>query len=159
VAFVLEGDSLDPYLPYAIMTAESGMDPTVTSPAGARGLMQLMPEVAARVHAQRFPDRPFHVEDLDKGPYNAALGTTLLASLHRRYRERLGSQVPPEAALPLVIAAYNAGEEAVDRWLAAAPRPFEPDAFSQDIPWTETRRYVARVLGYLSGYHRTYDPR
>ncbi len=159
VAFVLEGESLDPYLPYAIMTAESGLDPTVTSPAGARGLMQVMPEVGARLHALRFPDRPYRTEDLGKGPYNAALGTTLLATLHRRYRERLGPGAPPEAVLPLVIAAYNAGEEAVDRWLEGTSRPFEPDAFAEDIPWTETRRYVARVLGYLAGYHRTYDPR
>jgi soluble lytic murein transglycosylase-like protein/TolA-binding protein len=151
VAEVLAGSDLDPYLPYAIMTAESAMDPAVVSPAGARGLMQLMPEVGGRLHAERFPDRPFDPDSLTLGAYNAALGTLELRRLHEHYRA-LGYR----ETLPMVIAAYNGGQAAVDRWLeAAGPNP-ALDAWAEDISFSETRRYVRRVLGVLRAYHRGY---
>ncbi|MFH1468872.1 MAG: tetratricopeptide repeat protein [Pseudomonadota bacterium] len=151
VAEVLAGSDLDPWLPYAIMTAESAMDPEVVSPAGARGLMQLMPEVGARLHAERFPDRPYSPDLLTLGAYNAALGTSELRRLHEHYRA-LGYV----ETLPMVIAAYNGGQAAVDRWLeAAGPEP-ALDVWAEDISFSETRRYVRRVLGVLMAYHRGY---
>lgn len=140
---------LDPLLPYAIMNAESGLDPSVTSPAGARGLMQLMPALAKTLAVDRVAD--FAVDDLYRAGVNARLGTTELGLLHARFRN---AAVQPN--LPLVIAGYNGGAEAVERWLgtyAAAP---DADRFAEDISFTETRRYVRRVLGYLMGYRRVY---
>ena len=71
------------------------------------------------------------------------------------YRE-LGYPRP----LPMVIAAYNGGQDAVDRWLdeagAETPEALDLDAWAEDIPYGETRRYVRRVLGYLMAYHRMY---
>ena len=151
VSHTLEGTGLDPYLPYAIMTAESAMKPEVTSLAGARGLMQLMPEVGERVHEQLFPDRPFHADDLYLGSYNAALGSAELLRLYRYFHEA-GFSDP----LPLVIAAYNGGADAVDRWLEAQGEGVPMDVFCENIGYSETRRYVGRVLGYLWTYHRTY---
>ncbi len=136
---------LPPGLPYAIMTAESNLDPTVTSPAGARGLMQLMPALGVALHPELYPDRAYDPDDLYRGPYNASLGTTELASLQRRVGSRLLT-----SGLPAVIAGYNGGADAVTRWTAAPPVAF--DAFAEDISFTETRAYVRRVLGTLQRY-------
>ncbi|MFT5458772.1 MAG: soluble lytic murein transglycosylase-like protein, partial [Myxococcota bacterium] len=102
---------LDPLVPYGIMTAESALDPSVTSIAGARGLMQLMPVEAGRVHAELY-ERPYDAIDLYSAPYNASLGT---AELGGKARSLDGVLVGP--SLPAAIAAYNGGETAVRRWL------------------------------------------
>lgn len=138
-------------LPYAIMTAESALRPEVASPAGARGLMQLMPSLGAQLHPDRYGDSPYHPDLLFQPGYNAALGVDELVSLHRRFAD-----AGVEPALPLVIAGYNAGEDAVRRWLASYDTPPEPDRFAEDIGYTETRRYVKRVLGYLQTYRAAY---
>jgi soluble lytic murein transglycosylase len=148
---VLEGSTLDPYLPYAIMTAESALQPRVTSWAGARGLMQVMPELGAELHPLRYPDRPFDPSMLYEGAYNASLGTHELRRLHEHFVELGHSQT-----LPLVIAGYNGGMDSVDRWLGRVEGELELDAWAEDIPYSETRRYVRRVLGYLLRYHAAY---
>ena len=148
---VLEGSGLDPYLPYAIMTAESALQPGVTSWAGARGLMQVMPDLGATLHAQRYPDRPYDPSLLYQGAYNASLGTAELRRLH----EHFAAQGHPQT-LPFVIAGYNGGQEAVERWLSEVEGELELDAWAEDIAYGETRRYVRRVLGYLVAYHEAY---
>jgi soluble lytic murein transglycosylase-like protein len=164
VAAVAARHGLDPLLPYAIMQAESGLDPSVTSPAGARGLMQLMPAEGPRIHAvlsQTFSggsDWAFDADDLYLAPYNAGMGATELGMKH----ESLGATLTPvgrdaaHTSLPAVIASYNGGEAAVRRWLEAWPDPPPADAFAEDISFTETRQYVRRVLGHLMAYRWTY---
>lgn len=136
-------------LPYAVMNAESGLDPSVTSPAGARGLMQLMPKLAADLAKDRVPG--FHASELYRAGVNARLGTTELGLLSRRWER---AAVQPH--LPLVIAAYNGGADAVGRWLGGYATPPEIDEFAENISFAETRRYVRRVLGYLQQYRRVY---
>jgi soluble lytic murein transglycosylase len=138
-------------LPYAIMTAESALRPEVASPAGARGLMQLMPALGAELHPKRYGDSPYHPDLLFQPGYNAALGVDELTSLRARLAD-----AGVEPVLPLVIAGYNAGEAAVARWLDGYEQPPEPDRFAEDISYTETRRYVKRVLGYLQTYRIAY---
>ncbi|HHO52646.1 MAG TPA: tetratricopeptide repeat protein [Deltaproteobacteria bacterium] len=146
---------LDPAIAYGVMWAESLLQPQVTSAVGARGLMQLMPEVGGELHHELFPARPYDPDDLYLGPYNAALGTT---ELGQRLRSLDGTLDPDSA--PAVIASYNGGEEAVRRWLEEAevsPPPF--DAWSEDVGYTETRRYIKRVLGHVMSYRWLYgDP-
>jgi soluble lytic murein transglycosylase-like protein/TolA-binding protein len=142
---------LDPNLPYAIMTAESALQPTVSSPAGARGMMQLMPFVAERLHPSIFPNQPFNADDLFLSGYNVSLGTKELMTL----LDHLG-ELPLQHPLPLVIAGYNGGEEAVQRWMSLYDVPPEVAEFSDDIGYTETRRYNRRVLGYLMTYRYVY---
>lgn len=152
VAAVAAEHGLHPLLPYAIMNAESGLDPSVTSPAGARGLMQLMPALAAELAKDVLPG--FGADDLYRAGVNARLGTLELGLLNVRFRGR-GTQ----PTLPLVIAGYNGGGDAVDRWLGTYATPPRADRFAEDISFTETRRYVRRVLGYLMEYRRAYgDP-
>lgn len=152
VEAVAREQGLNPLLPYAIMNAESGLDPSVTSPAGARGLMQLMPALAEGLAKDRVPG--FGVDDLYLAGVNARLGTAELGLLHARFVR--GSIQP---ALPLVIAGYNGGGDAVDRWIGGYTSAPDADRFAEDISFTETRRYVRRVLGFLMEYRRVYGDR
>ena len=142
---------LPAHLPFGIATAESALKPWVTSPVGARGLMQLMPEVAEAIQPTVFGEQAFHPDDLYRPGVNAALGIAELGQLHEQFAGRLDGP-----ALPAVIAGYNGGPEAVERWLSAYDTPPEPDRFAEDIGYTETRRYVRRVLGYLQTYRYVY---
>ncbi len=149
VRAVADSLGLPPLLPYAIMNAESGLDPSVTSPVGARGLMQLMPDLATGLAKDDLAG--FVIDDLYRAGVNARLGTKELGLLHRTFSNR---RVSP--ALPLVIAGYNGGAPAVERWLAGYPTAPAADQFAEDIGYTETRRYVRRVLGYYMQYRRVY---
>lgn len=105
----------------AVIKAESAFNPDALSPAGARGLMQLMPDTAAlhgvtNIHAPRD---------------NIEGGVRHLRLLLDRFRGNL----------PLVVAAYNAGAEAVVRYQGVPP-------------YQETQQYVQRVLQYREAYRR-----
>jgi soluble lytic murein transglycosylase len=134
---------LPPWLPFAIMKAESAFDARATSVTNARGLMQIMPAECGRLHAAAALPGDCDPDDLYTAPYNALLGTT---ELGLKSMSLTGTLTPDH--LPAVIASYNAGEEAVRRWFDEGI-PTEADAFSESIPFTETRRYVRTVLGYL----------
>lgn len=136
---------LDPYLVTALIREESAFSPTALSRAGARGLMQLMPETAARVAAETNIANP---PDLDTPGVNIALGTHYLARLHGEFG----------GDLVLTIAAYNAGPYAVRRWLNDAHPIQDPETFVEDIPYPETQRYVKRVLGSYDRYRSLYGP-
>lgn len=145
---------IPPLLPYAIMWAESRMTPDVTSIAGARGIMQLMPEEAERLHTEvlQLPG-PFDSDRLFLAPYNALLGITLLGEKLAAY----DGQLTPHA-LPAAIAAYNGGSDAVTRWLSAYEAlPVDAARFSEDVGYTETRRYVRSVLSYLRTWEQVYE--
>jgi hypothetical protein len=104
---------IQPILVAAIVEAESEFNPRAVSRRGARGLMQLMPETATSLRVSDTFD-----------PYeNIEGGVRHLRRLMDRYRGNL----------PLVLAAYNAGEQAVMVYRGVPPYP-------------ETRRYVSRIL-------------
>jgi soluble lytic murein transglycosylase len=133
-----------PDLMQALMREESALDPLVLSAAGAVGLTQLMPATASRL-AHKLGLGPMGAVALQNPDINIRLGTAYLGELLARYGGR-------EA---LAVAAYNAGEGAVDRWLQL--REGEPlDVFVEDIPVAETRNYVKRVLTSEATYHALY---
>ncbi len=130
---------IDPNLVWAVMRQESAFDPEVVSPARAVGLMQLLPETARATAASA--KIPHDDSKLTSPAHNIALGSLYL----REMLDELGQNVA------LAVAAYNAGPEAIQRWLAHAKG--EPlDVFVEAIPFLETRGYVARVLGNLARY-------
>ncbi|MBN2801104.1 MAG: transglycosylase SLT domain-containing protein [Deltaproteobacteria bacterium] len=151
VSEIAARSGLPPLLPYGIMQAESALKPWVSSAAGARGLMQLMPEVGERLFLEEHPGGAWDAERLFRPTTNALLGT---AELSERYLSLAGTLEPDH--LPAVIASYNAGEEAVRRWLPedGSAAPF--DSFAEDISYTETRRYVRTVLGALMRWSWVY---
>ncbi len=130
-----EQTNVDPYLLMGIARRESAYNPQALSPAGARGLMQLMPATASQL-GQRLGIG-------DPGPYgvldpelNIRLGSTYIREMLDRYS---GNRLAAAAA-------YNAGPGRVDRWLRDAPNEF--DLFVESIPFRETRDYVQAVLSY-----------
>lgn len=145
---------LPAHLPYAIMKAESGWKPWVTSPAGARGIMQMMPNLGEELHVELQLPGAYDPDRLYEAGYNSRLAIEELASLQRR----LGS-TGIDPALPLVIAGYNGGADAVTRWVGQYEQTPDADRFAEDIGYSETRRYVRRVLGTLQTYRYVYgDP-
>ncbi len=125
---------LDPWLVAAVVRVESNFRPLATSPRGARGLMQLLPETARWVSGRMGEERFF--EDLLYDPEtNVRLGTWYLANLLREFDGRL----------PVALAAYNAGRGTVQRWLEQSTWDGSEQRL-EGVPYGETRRFVARVL-------------
>ncbi len=134
---------LDPALIAAVIYAETKFDPR-PSPAGAEGLMQILPRTAEFL-ARRSGATTFTISDLGSPQVNIAYGSYYLRYLLDEYG---GSE-------SLAIAAYNAGETNVNRWIAAERaegRPLTVD----EIPFPETRAYVDKVLQAQQQYRQTY---
>lgn len=131
---------VDPALIYGLMRAESAMQADALSPAGARGLLQLMPGTARAV-ASRNGLIYNGSGDLMNPAINLPLGIAHLAELQARY----------EGDWIRVAAAYNAGINAVARWLAERPVN-DPDVWLETLPFFETRDYVPRVLAFATIY-------
>lgn len=139
-------DRVDPFLVSALIREESVYDPRALSPVGAIGLMQLMPDTGRRVaRAEGLSD--FSVEQLYRPEVNLTLGVRYLADLLDRFA---GNEA-------YAVAAYNAGPEAVTRWLENGP-PRAIEEFIEEIPFAETRAYVKRVLRSAWLYHALYAP-
>jgi soluble lytic murein transglycosylase len=130
---------VDPAIVLGLIRQESSFDTETVSPAGARGLMQLMPATAAEV-ARQIGTSVSAVSLVTDPDHNMRLGTTYIQELIARY----------DGSLPLAIAAYNAGPSHVDQWLAenGDPRtgPVDMIDWMELIPLSETRNYVQRVL-------------
>ena len=135
--------NLDPALIAAVIYQESKFEDR-TSSAGATGLMQLLPDTAKFI-AHKTGGSAFELRDLATPQINIAYGSWYLRYLIDRYG---GNET-------LAVAAYNAGEQNVDRWVRAAggPDKFDPQ---RDIPFAETRAYVASVSAHRKQYRKHY---
>jgi soluble lytic murein transglycosylase len=135
-----EQAGIDPAWAYGILRAESAWVSDARSGADARGLMQLVPDTAALV--ARRNGLPWAGGDSLYDPaVNIALGTRYLAQVAARYN----------GAPWLASAAYNAGPNRADQWVAARGQ-LPPDLFIATIPFKETREYVARVMDFSVMY-------
>ena len=125
---------------YATMRQESSFNPIAVSPAGAVGVLQLMPRTArAAAHTLGVP---FKRERLYDPAWNIRLGVVEMAAVLARHG----------GAIPLTVAAYNAGSGRVRGWLereGATPL----DVFVERIPFRETRNYVRHVVSHYAVYH------
>lgn len=123
---------------HAVTRQESLFNPNAVSPAGARGLMQLMPGTAKEV-ATRL-GIPYAREKLHEEGYNIQLGASYLQRMISYFG---GNHV-------LAVAAYNAGPGNVNKWLNRIGDPRSPNVDAIDwieqIPFSETRNYVQRVM-------------
>jgi peptidoglycan lytic transglycosylase len=136
---------LDPYLVMALIREESGFNPTATSGAGARGLMQLLPQTASGVAREnRGPRRRRRpAGNLNNPSYNLRIGCRYLGEMVQQF----------DGSLEQALAAYNAGPDRVKQWVAGRSFP-EPAAFVESIPFAETRAYVEAVLRDAVVYRR-----
>ena len=123
---------------HAVARQESQFDRAAISPAGARGLMQLMPATAREQSSKM--GLSYSADALTTDP---SLSMRLGSSYFQRIFDRFGSY-------PLAIAAYNAGGGNVNKWLRAYGDPRTDGVnivdWIEDIPYLETRNYVQRVL-------------
>jgi soluble lytic murein transglycosylase len=145
VTILPSGGVVEHPLLLAIVRTESAFDQEAVSPAGARGLMQLMPGTAALVARQQ--QVPYSLDRLTSdGVYNIQLG--------RAYIEQMMGDFGGSYAL--AIAAYNAGPGRVRQWLHdyGDPRGRDVDMVDwiETIPISETRLYTQRVLESLQMY-------
>ncbi len=106
--------------------------------------MQVVPDTGRR-YARRLGIPRFTTRRLTDPAVNVQIGTAFFSDLLRRY----GGDPAP------ALAAYNAGENRVDRWRAERP-DFEQDEFIDDIPFPETQNYVKRILGTAEDYRLLY---
>lgn len=120
---------------YGVIRTESLFMPDALSRAGARGLMQLLPGTAREVARHEGVALP-GMETLYDTGLNVRLGSRYLKRLLARF----------DGNVVLATAAYNAGPSRVDTWVPDKTLP--ADIWVENIPYTETRHYVKRVLGY-----------
>ena len=130
---------LEPARVYAIMRSESAFTADARSPAGALGLMQLMP-ATARETAKRIGLKLGGARQLYSPKTNIALGTAYLSQMSQRYHDHLA----------MTAAAYNAGPHRVKRWRKRHCE--DAEIWIESIPFKETRRYVRRAFFYTAIY-------
>lgn len=136
--------ALPPGLVHGLIQEESRYQPAVASPAGAQGLMQLMPATAAQIRSESgFPEP--ELEELHDPAVNIGMGVGYLRSM----TDRLGGRHL------LALAAYNAGPGAVERWMGQK-HDESCEIFLEDIPYAETRGYVKKVTGSALVYDLLY---
>jgi len=117
-----------------VIESESKFDAHARSSAGAIGLMQLTPSTAEGI-AQYTGGGNFHLSDLDNPEINVRYGAWYLRHLLNKYGDERTA-----------LAAYNAGQENVDRWRAA----------HEGVQFAETRDYVSKVERLKGIYRRAY---
>ncbi len=137
-------NNVDPYLVAAIIKTESNFAPSAESPMGARGIMQIMPDTGAWA-AEKMGLRDFHPDDLYDPKTSIRIGCWYISNLNTEFR---GNKM-------LVIAAYNGGRGNVREWLEKGRWTGEHASVDQ-IPFTETREYVKKVLRNYSWYRYLY---
>jgi len=131
---------LDTAWMYALVRSESAFIEDVKSPAGALGLMQVMPQTG-RETAKIMGLKNFKTENLLVAEKNVPIGSTYLKQMLDKFG---GNMV-------LATAAYNAGPHRVKSWLPRAGCT-DADIWVELIPFNETRTYVRRVMFFASIY-------
>ncbi len=139
---IVKGSGQEPTLIYALIKAESGFDEGAVSEAGAVGLMQLMPATAQFICAREKIE--YEPERLKEGAYNILLGC--------KYMEYLIGRFP---CTETALAAYNAGEGVVSRWLL--DEECSSDGVTlKAIPYAETRGYLKKIAKFRKIYQFYY---
>jgi soluble lytic murein transglycosylase len=129
-----------------LIRQESRFITDIKSPVGATGLMQIMPNTA-KMLAKETGDRRFKLGQLSDPAANIRLGTHYMAQL----QEQFGGSIV------LATAAYNAGPSRSKLWRSSLGGAIEGAAFTESIPFTETRDYVKAVTANTAVYQRLMD--
>jgi soluble lytic murein transglycosylase-like protein len=133
------GFRMDPALLYALARQESNFNTHAVSPAGARGLLQIMPATASYVTGD--PSlRGANVRRLHEPGFSLEVG--------QRYVHYLARHEVVNGDLIRLLAAYNNGPGNLSRWQPAVRHRNDPFLFIESIPVRETRQFVQRVLAY-----------
>lgn len=126
----------------AVIRTESDFHPDAVSAAGAKGLMQLMPETFAYLRDERFGES-LADSDIFDPEVNIRYGCYYLAYLFDRFDD-----------WRTALAAYNAGESRVAEWLEDPE--ISPDGHLKHIPFEETAAYIKKVTRAFDEYTKKY---
>lgn len=138
---------VDPYFVNGIIRQESLFDSQALSPAGARGLMQIMPATGKKLYQKTKFKKPFETDALFDPDLNIRLGVKYVSQLNKRFN-RNGMHI---------LISYNAGPHVLKKWLKRFGHLSDQDVFIESIPYPETRRYVKHVLRNLGIYKALYS--
>jgi soluble lytic murein transglycosylase len=141
-------NGLDGNLLRGLIRQESRFSPEAVSPAGAKGLMQIMPAAAGDMAGDLGLKKKNVMPDVFEPRINLQLGARYLERIIKRF----------DGNVSLALAAYNAGPEKVSRWMKA--RKISPqntsdpkyEVWIDELPWSETSYYVKSVLRNLIIY-------
>jgi soluble lytic murein transglycosylase len=137
-------NGLDPFLVASLIRQESEFNPEAISHANAFGLMQVLPSTGKKL-ARSMKVRGFSSQQLLVPDFNLQLGTRYFRELVDHFNGHV----------EYALAAYNAGTDRVDAWLAGG-KYRDATEFVESIPFTETREYVQAVLRNATVYKRLY---
>ncbi len=140
ISQIASSRQLDPGHIFAVIRQESAFGESARSPAGARGLMQLMPRTGMDTA------RKYHIPlsgtgQLYEPETNILIGTAYLGDVMKQYNGNI----------VLASAAYNAGPHNVQRWLPQEDKQ-SSDNWIATITYKETRTYIQRILAYMAIY-------
>jgi soluble lytic murein transglycosylase len=136
-------NELDPYLVASLIRQESEFNPNAISHANAVGLMQLLPVTGKKV-AKDVKLHHYNASQLYTPAVNLQLGTRYFKSMVDKF-----------GSFEYALAAYNAGSDRVEDWLAQG-KYRDPQEFVESIPFTETREYVQAILRNANVYKQLY---
>ncbi len=142
---VNSGSGINPFFIYSVMRQESSFNYRVSSGAGARGLLQIMPPTGAQLAKRESLDT--FIPSMLFNPYmNIRLGIRYLTDLLIEYNQD-----------PMyVLCNYNAGPKPTKRW-AESGKGLDWDIRVEEISYWETREYVKRVLGNYWVYEEVWN--
>jgi soluble lytic murein transglycosylase len=138
------GGNVDPRFVLAIMRQESSFKERARSPAAARGLLQLTPEIAVK-YGEGVGLKNAGEDDLYRPEVNIRIGVAYLADLFRMFPNL------PEA----VAASYNGGEDNVVRWVRRAGHD-DAGIFASEVGFAESKDYVFKVMANYRAYKQLY---
>jgi soluble lytic murein transglycosylase len=136
--------AFDPIMIFSLIRQESFYEGFISSSAGARGVMQIMPATGEEIHTYiDWPDN-YSDGDLYIPSINIRFGVSYLARMRDYF----------EGNIFAALAAYNAGPGNVLNWETQADN--DPDLFLEVIPYEETRRYITNIYEFYHLYNRFY---
>lgn len=137
--------NIDPRFLLAIMKQESSFKPNAKSPAGARGLLQLVFDTAVKYNKKAgYPS--LQPDDLYKPAVSIAIGSVYVAELKKEF----------DGLYEAVAASYNGGEDNAVRWLNRS-KPKDAGIFASEIGFAETKNYVFKVMNNYRVYRQLYS--
>ena len=137
--------SIPPWLTMGLIRQESRFNSSAISNSGARGLMQIMPATGKSISKQL---------KLGYSKKNDLLALDVNVSMGSYYVKKLMARFQ---SFPIAIAAYNAGPSRAKVWKNDSSSSLSGAAFTESIPFDETRNYVKTVLSSAIIYSRIYD--
>ena len=142
-----EAYGLDPFYMFSVMRQESLFEGFVTSTAGARGLMQIIPATGKDIRNRNGWPPNYTSDDLYRPLVSLTYGAYYLDLQKRNFNNDLH----------IALAAYNAGPNKAAQWMPLIEAFYDPDLFVEVIRFSETRNYIRYIYEIFTIYRKLYE--